>query len=38
MDELAIAKAPGFAKLAADLGVLVRTLADLSRTLVPQAA
>jgi N-formylglutamate amidohydrolase len=38
MDELAIAKAPGFAKLAADLGLLVRTLADLSRTLVPQAA
>jgi N-formylglutamate amidohydrolase len=38
MDELAIAKAPGFAKLAADLGVLVHKLADLSRTLVPRTA
>jgi len=38
MDEIAIAKAPGFAKLAADLGVLVAMLADLSRTLMPKAA
>ena len=38
MDEIAIAKAPGFAKLAADLAVLVETLADLSRTLAPKAA